>query len=184
MFNAETGLNENPKEFVMNKLVLLGAVVPAVVVIAACQTDPRKLDDTASPAAKAAAPAGDFLSAIEGDWELENLAGTDISALKAKLPEGVPLKLPNLSFKKDGAISGFSGVNRIFGKTDPAQLAKGNLDLSKMGSTMMAGMPGMDELERGFMSALRQANVAKIDGAGKLALSNGGSPLVTFKRAK
>lgn len=168
----------------MNKLALIAAVVPAVFVLTACQTDPRK-PDSAAPAAKTAAPAGDFLSAIEGDWELESLAGTDLASLKAKLPEGVPLKMPNLNFKKDGSIAGFSGVNRIFGKTDPAALAKGNIDLTKMGSTMMAGMPGMDDLERGFMSALRQANVAKIDDAGKLALSSGSnSPLVTFKRGK
>ena len=125
-----------------------------------------------------------MLSLLEGSWEVDSIAGYDLNSLRQQLPESLQFKMPSISIAQDGSISGFSGVNRFSGKTDPAELAKGNLDLSKLASTRMAGLPPLNALENKYLAALATSKVATITTDGKLALGDGKSTLLTFARAK
>jgi len=120
------------------------------------------------------------LSRLTGDWSLDALRRADVTGL---VPEGV--RRPTLTIGDDGGVSGFAGVNRFTGSLDPANLARGDFDLSPAAMTRMAGPDEAMSLEREFMDALN--SVASFDASaladGVLRLLNEqGAELLRFVR--
>ncbi len=89
-------------------------------------------------------------------------------------------KAPSLRFDADGKVSGFGGVNRLFGSTDAAALAAGRLDLGRLASTKMAGPPAAMRLESSFLQSLSRATSFAFDDAGRLTLSDATGTLMRF----
>jgi heat shock protein HslJ len=123
----------------------------------------------------------DPLSQLAGEWALTQLGGKDIASMLAAIPNG---SAPTLNFAKDGAVGGFSGVNRIGGgKLDPAALAQGKLSLGNMFSTKMAGPPAAMQLENDFLGALNKVSSFRLTDGGKgLSLTDGASELLRFAK--
>jgi heat shock protein HslJ len=123
----------------------------------------------------------DPLTQLAGEWALTQLGGNNIASTLSTIPGG---KAPSLNFAKDGAVGGFSGVNRIGGgKLDPAALAQGKLSLGNLFSTKMAGPPEAMKLENDFLAALGKAtNFKLLDGGKGLSLSDGASELLRFAK--
>ncbi|MEO0484082.1 MAG: META domain-containing protein [Planctomycetota bacterium] len=124
------------------------------------------------------------LSRLTGDWSLDSLRGADLASL---IPAGGSQNIaaPNLSIADDGAISGFSGVNRFTSAFDPAAIAQGNFDLSPAAMTRMAGTPEAMTIENQFMSALSEVTSfdasSLADGVLRL-LNDQGAELLKFVR--
>ena len=71
-------------------------------------------------------------------------------------------EVPYITFEADGKIGGFASVNRFFGqlKID----STGKLNLSPMGSTMMAGPENLMARERTFLAAFQKIDRLSLDG--------------------
>ena len=123
-------------------------------------------------------PTIDTLSNLtKGDWILSKVGDLDVASV---VPEGV--RKPSIQFQNDGSISGFSGVNRFMGSTDPAKLAAGELDLSKLASTRMAGNPIANQVEQVVLAELNRVKAFKFPAPDLLQLTDGSSDILTFAR--
>ena len=86
----------------------------------------------------------------------------------------------SITFKEDGTLHGFSGVNRFFGNY---KLEGSKISFSGMGSTRMAGAPDAMRFEDKFMKALSQADRCSLLG-NSFTLYKGEIPLLTLKSAE
>lgn len=99
---------------------------------------------------------------LEGEWNAVNISGEDI-----KLSD----RSPYLGFNvKEGRLYGFNGCNRLMGSIDTHSMAKGKVDFSRMGSTMMACPDS--KYEQLFTKAAAEACKVKLAADGSLLLMN------------
>lgn len=107
-----------------------------------------------------------------GSWTMENGNGPDgeFEAL-----EDAPV---TLEIEKDGAFSGTSGCNNIFGTMT---IEGDKVDLGAVGQTMMACPDEMMTLENKYTQALNDVDAGDVDGD-KLVL-RGTDSEINYKRA-
>ena len=117
-------------------------------------------------------------SSLYGDWLLTRIGGPGGEEIAAESS-----KPPSLTIAEDGRVTGFSGVNRYAGTTDPAALREGKLALTPLASTRMAGPPAAMDLERRFLAAFEQAKSCRIDGGALLLAAVDGKELLAFRRS-
>jgi heat shock protein HslJ/phosphoserine phosphatase len=108
---------------------------------------------------------------LQGTWTLIQLEGDT-------LPDGA--KPPEITFAANGAVSGFTGVNRFTGKFTPQGET---LFGPGMATTRMAGAPTAMKLEAEFLSAMRDVNQFKVK-RDRLTFSADDLPLMIFERVK
>src|SRR5690606_11313661 len=77
------------------------------------------------------------------------------------LPPNFASKPPTLSIEADGKIGGFAGVNSYFGEVDERKLEAGTVEVTDLGSTLMAGSPERMELEHQYLGRLEDARRAE-----------------------
>lgn len=82
----------------------------------------------------------------------------------------------SISFKPDGTVNGFAGVNRFFGKY---KINGNNIRFEQMGATKMAGSPAAMRFEDKFLQALAKADRCTLIG-NTFTLYEGEKPLITL----
>ncbi len=118
------------------------------------------------------------IAALAGEWKLDAIEGKPLPVEVAQSP-----RVPELTFTADGNMSGSGGVNRLMSKVNLPELEKGNLVLSPVASTMMAGTPIAMETETRIIKALGAARTFKVSGK-TLTISDGKKDLLSFTRAR
>lgn len=121
-------------------LALLLTLLIALLAMPACETG-GGTHDTGDPVR------------LEGTWTLSELNGAKVAD---RVQQGG--KVPTFSFDGNGKVAGTSGVNRYATNADMAALVRGQLDLSPIVSTRMAGPPDAMKLEVDFINALSEAD--------------------------
>jgi heat shock protein HslJ len=114
---------------------------------------------------------------IAGDWILASLNGQAVPPPPAKTD-----RVPSLSITRDGAVSGFAGVNRFAGTTEPAALNRGEVTLDRLAATKMAGPEPANRFEMNYLAALAQAKSFRVAGQRLEFLNAAGSPVAAFTR--
>jgi heat shock protein HslJ len=108
---------------------------------------------------------------LEGTWILVELEGVDVAALA---------RAPELVIGPEGALSGFSGVNRFSGRAVPESLRAGELLTGPLAATRMAGDAQAMEVEQRFFELLaKRLELRRNDG--ELTLSEGGAVRARFR---
>lgn len=82
-----------------------------------------------------------------------------------------------VTFKDDGTLNGFAGVNRFFGKY---KLDGDKITFAQMGATKMAGPPAAMRFEDKFLQAFAKADRCTFIG-NAFTLYKGELPLITLK---
>ncbi|PHS03365.1 MAG: hypothetical protein COA78_17845 [Blastopirellula sp.] len=136
-------------------LMLMCLTLAITSFASAAEEDTKKKAD--KPAAK-----------LSGTWVLVKLNG-------AKVPE--KLKAPELTFGKEDKLSGFAGVNRMFGKWT---LTGKKLFPGPFGTTRMAGPPEAMKVEHDLLQAL--GKITKHEIKGKLLILSGEKTKLEFKK--
>lgn len=105
------------------------------------------------------------------DWALEEVFGVTLPAMP---------KAPTLSFDdEEESLFGFSGINRYFGTfTIDSQ---GNLSISPIASTKMAGEEELMDLENRFTSRLEDTERWLIEGDHLILLGRENKLLLKFR---
>jgi len=86
-----------------------------------------------------------------------------------------------LSVTADGKVAGSGGCNRYFAQ---AEVSGDKIRIGKAGATMMACAEALMDQERKFFAALEAAATFRIDGDGKLFLTDAsGADIVRFAKA-
>ena len=119
------------------------------------------------------AAAGGSGASPAGTWTLVELEGIDVGALG---------RAPELTIGVDGALSGFSGVNRFSGRAEPEALGRGQLLAGPLAATRMAGEPRAMEAESRFFALLATRLEWRLSG-GELALLQDGAIQARFRTA-
>lgn len=115
---------------------------------------------------KTAAPEPPAAGLDGTSWELAELGpGQPLAAVERK---------PTLEFGAEGAVGGFSGVNRFRGK---AMLEGDKLSFGPLATTRMAGPPAAMELEQRYLEALGRVAGYELTG-GRLTLRDAASQQV------
>jgi heat shock protein HslJ len=136
------------------------------------------LGSAAGCASMGSAGLGGVAEKLVGNWAMSQLGGTDIAKL---LPGG--MKVPSLSFAKDGGVTGFTGINNLSSKLDLASLAKGEFNLTPATMTKMAGSGPAANVENLFTDALSKVKSFNLSGD-NLSLGNGVETLMKFAKSK
>ncbi len=89
------------------------------------------------------APSGPGVPA--GTWTVVELSAVDLAPLQRK---------PELELGADGALSGFSGVNRFSGRAELGALEEGHWMAGPLAATRMAGPPEAMAAEARFFELL------------------------------
>lgn len=118
------------------------------------------------------------LSRLSGDWNLSTLWGQSVAS---RIPAG--MRVPSLSITSDGHVGGTGGINRMATNLDTSALTKGDLELSPIISTKMAGSPEAMAFEGDFFKALEEATAYRVNGD-TLTLSGPSGELMTLARAR
>lgn len=103
----------------------------------------------------------DAVKTLAGDWNLQSIAGQDISKI---VPPSMLRNKPGLTIAKDGRVGGFGGVNQLMSKLDMEALTRGEFKLAPVASTKMAGPSEAMTLEQRFTSALDQTRGFALNG--------------------
>lgn len=114
-----------------------------VLVLSGCQGAEDKSDGARAKCERLTADTPG--QAADGRWVLKQMviAGRDYS---------LTAKLPTIQIDQEGKVSGFSSVNRYFGKMDIDD--RGSITWSPLGSTRMAGPEDLMQQEDAFLKAL------------------------------
>lgn len=128
-----------------------------------------------------------FASAVEGtkaltgEWTVVELGEKPIADL---LPAGYEGRLPMLSIKPDGTVSGFSGVNQFGSELQVDQLTKGRFALGPIAMTRMAAPPEFMSVEAKMTMSLSEPRRFSLkDNVLSLMPAEGrADPLVRFRR--
>lgn len=149
----------------MRRLAFTIALLPVFTALAACNTS------------KAPPESAAMSEQVAGEWVLASLRGQAVPP-----PPGKTDRVPSLAVTRDGAVSGFAGVNRFAGTTDAAGLNEGRITLDRLAATKMAGPEGANRFEAGYLAALGESKVFRVAGS-KLELLDAGERVVaTFIR--
>jgi heat shock protein HslJ len=125
------------------------------------------------------APATSSFDRLIGTWDLESVPGANLAAARAAGLNGTPY----ITFEPDGGAFGFAGVNRMRGQLDSALVKSGGFKLGPMATTMMAGPPEVDEVERAVLGALGKADGFALV-ADRLSLTAAGREVIAFTRRR
>ena len=93
--------------------------------------------------------------------------------------EGWEQTAPSVVFK-DGTLGGSTGCNRY---TAPYTVDGESLTLGAIASTQMACPPPADEVERGYVDALKQVAQWRMDDAALVLLDDGAAELLRYREA-
>lgn len=140
--------------------LLVGAVG---ILFAGCQSAGTRTSDLQPPP----------VEMVGSAWILVSLGG--------QLPEGE--KAITLEFARDGKFSGHAGVNSYFGSYQIRRGSgpRGEIAISEIGSTKMAGAPELMQQEQRYLDALRQATLYMAEG-GLLEFRAGNQPLLRYRQ--
>lgn len=148
--------------------VLFCTVVTTIgLTIPGCASPNRSADarpDQARPATQAAI----------GTWSLVSLNGKEVAAPGTDAPW--------FTLSPDGAISGFTAVNRFSTRLTPPDPAPGQFRVGPMAATRMAGPPERMQLESDFSEAFGKAERFTVH-ADTLTLTSPDGITLVFKRA-
>ncbi|MBX3407370.1 MAG: META domain-containing protein [Phycisphaeraceae bacterium] len=158
--------------------VAASMLAAAPLLLCACRTGGPLGEDAKS----SFVTAHEGLDALAGEWTLVELEGR---RLVDWLPPNWDDQPPSIVFGADGAVSGYTGVNRMGSKLDGAALVRGEFLLSPIISTRRAGPPELMHLEARFLMALQRARGFRLLGD-TLAITPGSkdsSTIARFSRA-
>lgn len=114
---------------------------------------------------------------VAGDWTLASLNGQAVPPPPSKTD-----RVPSLSITRDGAVSGFAGVNRFGGTTDPRALNDGKIMLDRLAATKMAGPEAANRFETSYLAALAEARTFRVASARLELLDAAGRSVAVFTR--
>lgn len=131
-------------------LVAASIVAAAPLLLCACRTGGPLAEDAKS----SFVTADEGLAALAGEWTLVELEGRRLVDWLPPIWDDQP---PSVAFEADGAVGGYTGVNRMGSKLDGAALVRGEFLLSPIISTRRAGPPELMHLEARLVMALQRA---------------------------
>lgn len=149
----------------MHRVFFFLVLALAVSILPACHTP------------KAPPPSATMSEQIAGDWFLASLNGQPVPPPPAKTN-----RVPSLSITRDGAVSGFAGVNRFAGTTDPRAFNDGKITLDRLAATKMAGPEAANRFESGFLWALASSKSFRVRGQRLELLDDAGTLVAGFTR--
>ncbi|MBN8643831.1 MAG: META domain-containing protein [Planctomycetes bacterium] len=117
---------------------------------------------------------------LAGNWTLATIHSAPAPAFPGD-PDPV-----GFSIAPDGALSGYTGVNRMSGRLDPAAVPSGGFRVGPIATTRRAGPPERMKLEADFTAALDLAARFTLSGD-TLSLfkeSPDGAPLLVLTRPR
>ena len=145
-----------PSRFLRALAALLPLALAPLALLAACRATPSTSHAS--------------VTQLVGAWTIERIDEAPLAAATDA----------HLVFEADGRLHGHAGVNRLSGTWT---LDAGDLALSQLVTTRMAGPPERMQDEQRLLTALQHVRTAEVDEAGRLVLrSDEGAPLVRAAR--